>query len=114
MTKDEIVAIFEEDGVSAADDGNYFEQRVLEHARMAITTDRSSLVEALREWLLLRNDPRTMIAVRAAGELCLKDLRPTIQGLRKEISEGLLWPHLPSGGRRFYLSRVDNALESLA
>jgi len=75
-------------------------------ASAASLTERLGLIEALREWLSLRNEPRTMLAVTMARKLGLRELKADIEALRKEVSEGRVFP-------RFYLREIDATLEAL-
>jgi hypothetical protein len=113
MSRDDILSLFEEDGARAYDDGNEFELRVLMHAKTLWQLERINLIAALREWLSLRDEPRTLIAVRVAGELALTELRPDVETLREAISEGQVWPDLPAGGKHFYIRNVDSALGAM-
>ena len=51
-------------------------------------TERSALVAALTNWLLLRLEPKTMIAIDIAGKLQLTELRPEIERLLIDIEQG--------------------------
>lgn len=51
-------------------------------------SDRSELVVALMEWLKLRSEPKTMIALDIAGNLRLSELRPEIEMLLRDVEQG--------------------------
>lgn len=57
-------------------------------------TDRSDLVSALREWLKLRSEPRTMLAVDIAASHSLSELKPDIERLLADVRAGkAFWPY---------------------
>ncbi len=71
------------------------------------TTDRPALVGALREWIGLHTEPRTMIALHLARELRLVELRGDVEQLRADVSGGKAL--LP-----YYVRWVDEALHALS
>jgi hypothetical protein len=82
------------------------ESHVMGHARQAAATDREGLVEALREWIHLRRDPETMLAVSVVQDLELSELAGDLQQLRDEIAASAVFkPH--------YQAPVDEALAVL-
>ena len=109
MTKNDVLQLFETDmsDPGSYKSGEYLREHVLQHAKGVLSTDRSSLVEALREWLKARSEPRTMIAVTVARKLDLKELKSDIQALRNEVADGRTFP-------RFYLDHIDAAVNALA
>src|SRR5262245_16747475 len=108
MSKDDILTALETDmnDPGAYKSGEYLEEHVLMHARYFLSADRSGLIEALREWLNLRSEPRTMLSVKIAQEVGLKEMISDIEALRREIDSGKIFP-------RFCLHDIDNALNSL-
>ena len=59
-----------------------------------VATDRSSLVEALSAWLLLREEPRTMLAMRIAAEHRLVELHGAVAELLEHVrADGAFLPY---------------------
>jgi hypothetical protein len=56
-------------------------------ARYAIS-ERKKLVAALKEWLLLRSEPKTMLAVDIVGKQHLRELRPELKRLLADVEQG--------------------------
>jgi hypothetical protein len=50
--------------------------------------ERPLLIDALRHWLSLRSEPRTMLAVEIASVFQLSELRVNIEGLLEDIKSG--------------------------
>lgn len=53
-----------------------------------VQSERPMLVAALTEWLLLRSEPKTMLAVDIAGKLHLTELRPALEKLLVDVEQG--------------------------
>ena len=108
MSKADVLAALETDmnDPGAYKSGEYLEEHVLMHAQWFLPVDRSGLIEALREWLSLRSEPRTMLAVKIALELGLKEIRSDIEALRLEVASGKIFPI-------FYLNDIDYVLNGL-
>lgn len=108
MSKEHILRVFETDlaDPGSLKSGEYLQAHILSHARSAVAQDRASLVQVLRDWLLMTNEPRTMIAVNVAKELRLGELGPFLENLRDRIEAGEAF--LP-----FYRRWVDEALKVL-
>ncbi|MDQ3565513.1 MAG: hypothetical protein M3436_15785 [Pseudomonadota bacterium] len=108
MSKESILLDFESDleDPGSLKSGEYLGAHVLAHARSAAAKEKDTLVEVLRDWLLITNEPRTMLAVRVAKELRLRELTPHLENLRNRIETGeAFFP--------FYLQWVDEALRVL-
>jgi hypothetical protein len=57
-------------------------------------TDRTALIRALASWLILRSEPRTMLAVEIAAAHRLSELRGEIQSLLSDVQQGRAFgPH---------------------
>lgn len=108
MSKEEILLILEGDinNPGSSKSGEYLEEHVLRHSAEIVQTDRQGLVEALKEWIEAKEEPRTMLAVRIARKLGLLELIPQIKDLREEIAHGGVFP-------KFYLRYIDEALNVL-
>jgi hypothetical protein len=108
MSKDDVLTELETDmsDPGSYKSGEYLEEHILASANAALLTDRVGLIAALREWLSLRDESRTMLAVTMARKLRLQELKADIEALRKEVSEGRVFP-------RFYLREIDASLEAL-
>ena len=50
-------------------------------------SERMALIAALSNWLQLRSEPKTMIAVDVSGRLCLSELRTEIENLLTDIEQ---------------------------
>ncbi len=64
------------------------------------------LADALRAWIELHAEPRTMIAIYVVQALKLTELRPELQRLRADVAAGRAF--LP-----YYVRWVDEALAEL-
>jgi hypothetical protein len=53
-----------------------------------VTSERQKLVAALSTWLHLRSEPKTLIAVDAAGRLRLIELRSELAKLLVDVEHG--------------------------
>lgn len=53
-----------------------------------LDSDRQALVAVLRDWLLLRAEPRTMLAVEIAAFHHVDELRSDIEDLLEDVREG--------------------------
>jgi hypothetical protein len=109
MSKQDVLAVLETDmnDPGSLKSGEYLESHILLHAKQFLRTDRLGLIDALSEWISLKSEPRTMLAIRAAQELDLKEMRQIIESLRKEVAVGRVFP-------RFYLRDIDDVLSSLS
>ena len=108
MAKNDILELFETDMTDPGSwkSGEYLKDHVLQHATNVLSNDRDGLIDALHEWLKARSEPRTTIAVTVARKLGLKELRPDIEELRRDVDNGQYFP-------RFYLENIDATLKSL-
>lgn len=87
--------------------GEYLEDRIFGTVRRALAAgDRVGVVEALRDWLIMRREPQAMLAVAAAGKEQLAELVLDIQALRADVLAGRAFP-------KFYLRWIDEALSAL-
>ena len=74
--------------------------------RRLVESSRDELVAAFKEWIRLRKEPHTMLAIRLGANYELAELRDEILFLRKEVE----------GGRAFlpyYVQFIDKALGRL-
>jgi hypothetical protein len=108
MSKQEVLSVLETaiNDPGSFKSGEYLDDHVLLYASQFLHTDRLGLIEALCKWVNLKNEPRTMLAIRAAKELDLRELRRVIETLRHEVATGQIFP-------KFYLRDIDEALSSL-
>ncbi len=106
--KDDVIAAFETDFADpgALKSGEYLEGHVLERAKAMFSGSRCTVIEVLREWLLLREDPRTMIAVTVIRELGIRELREEVVDLRKDVQAGRVF-------RRWYVQNIDKTISIL-
>jgi hypothetical protein len=56
-----------------------------------VKSERSMLIAALTDWLLLRSEPKTMIALDIAGNLNLTELRSEIEKLLEDVQNGIVF-----------------------
>ncbi|MCK9589240.1 MAG: hypothetical protein WC076_09860 [Terrimicrobiaceae bacterium] len=108
MKKEEIIAIFETDfsNPGSVKSGEYLEDHVLTHAQEIVKANRGALIEILADWLAMRTEPQTMLAVKIAGVLCVRELRNALLKLRDDVAVGRAF--LP-----FYTKRIDAALRDM-
>ena len=86
--------------------GECLEEHVLGNARKFLVSDWVGLIEALCEWISMKREPQTMLAISVAKELKLREIRYVIEDLRQEVSVGKVFP-------KFYLRDIDEALSIL-
>ncbi len=108
MSEQEVLSVLETaiNDPGSFKSGEYLDNHVLLCARQFLHTDRPGLIDALRKWVRLKNEPRTMLAIRVAKELDLRELRGVIQMLRQEVATGKVFP-------KFYLRDIDESLGNL-
>ena len=110
MSKEEALRLLETDinDPGAEKSGEYLEEHVITRSeRLLKANNREGLLNALRDWLLSRSEPRTMLAITVARKFLLSELKSEIAIIRSEIANGNLF--LP-----FYLKEVDEALKALS
>jgi|LakMenE01Jun11ns_1017448.scaffolds.fasta_scaffold8826510_2 hypothetical protein len=74
--------------------GNLLQAHFRAFCRSLQGTSRAELPIHLRQWLESRSEPRTMLALTMIGELRLRELRPDLIVLLKDIEQGrALWPY---------------------
>ena len=71
-----------------------------------VISERPALLEALRDWLGLRSEPRTMLAVDIAASHGLGELRPEIEGLLADVQRKKVF-------KTYYERPIRKALEKL-
>lgn len=71
-----------------------------------VSSERVSLIEALSAWLQLREEPRTMLAMRIGAEHHLSELRGAVEDLLEDVRAGEAF--LP-----YYERWIRDALEQL-
>jgi|SRR5689334_17633803 len=108
MTKSFVLSRLEAciDDPGSLKSGEYLREEILDEARRIQDPDREFLVDVLRDWLQLRSEPRTMVAVDIAKVLALGGLKDDIQALRDDIVAGKAFSP-------YYLRWIDEALSSL-
>lgn len=103
MAKSDVLSALQADleNPGALKSGEFLQEHVLRTARRALAAgDHDGLVAALRDWLSLRQEPQTMLAVNVAKEERLRELAPDVQALRTDVQAGRFFPsfYLASGG----------------
>lgn len=58
------------------------------HVERIVNSQRGPLVSALRNWLSLRSEPKTMVAADLAADFHLSELRPDLFKLLDDIERG--------------------------
>ena len=108
MSVADVLAVLEGELNSAPVRGpseDLYQQMLLVGSRV-VTLQRADLVGALRSWLEVRTEPRTMIGISLAEGLGLTELREDLDQLRADIVAGRAFlPH--------YVRWVDEALGKL-
>jgi hypothetical protein len=73
-------------------------------------TARQALVEVLGEWLQLRAEPKTMLAVKLSVDHHLGELRTEIEALLEDVKDGSAFnPAL----RGYYARRITDSLSRI-
>ena len=108
MTKKEMLLLFKKyyDDPIFERDGTYYCEVVMKRCKSLVKKDRKVLIEILIDWINMRKDPDTMLAIEIAEELKLIELKSYIMKLGKEISDGRLFYN-------YYLSDINSALNSI-
>jgi hypothetical protein len=87
--------------------GEYLEEQVRQQLERALLVDRLGVIEALNDWVLLREEPQTMLAVQMAVNFRLYELLNPIKVLGEDIAAGRIF--FP-----FYKQWVDEAIKALS
>ena len=90
MTAIEMLEWLEEMWInSPAPDSSEASYRHLQfHVERIVNSQREPLVSALRNWLSLRSEPKTMVAADLAADFHLSELRPDLFKLLDDIEGG--------------------------
>lgn len=107
MSKEDVLSAFQTDfnNPGSLKSGEYLEEQIVKRARWLFPKDPSGVIEALREWLLNRQEPHTMLAVTVIEELAIVQLRNELLSLKDDIVQGKIF--MP-----FYVDDVDKALKA--
>lgn len=107
MSKREVLLALEGDMTNPGSQksGEFLAEHVLWTAqRFVAAGDRSGLIDAMQEWLRLRRDPQTMLAVKVVAKERLVELASEVRALRADVEAGrTLW--------RYYVRWIDDALD---
>lgn len=108
MSKDDILAVFETDFTDPGSykSGEYLAEHILRHAKQFLETDRRSLVNVLSDWINMKTEPHTMLAVYVARELGISELLSDIEALKKAILNKEVFA-------LYYIRNIDRALDVL-
>lgn len=78
-----------------------------EHINHLVTryaiSEREELIAALNEWLILRSEPKTMLAVDIAGKHHMRELLPELQRLLADVEQGKAF-------KPFYVRSIQKAI----
>lgn len=90
MTKKEIAELFERIITSKdlQSNGQLFSDAILEESEKIYRTDREELVTLMREWLELRSNTYTALAIKVAEKLRLTELVLDLVRLHKAVGDG--------------------------
>ena len=86
--------------------GEQLYEHINKIAACYVVAERQKLVAALAEWLVLRSEPKTMIAVDIVGKQHLSELRPALENLLQDVQTGSVF--MP-----FYARPIKIALAAL-
>jgi len=75
-------------------------------AERAIEEDRNSFVDAMMQWLLLRAEPKTMIAVEMVGKYRVFELKEELEKLLSDVITGKVF-------KLFYERPIKRSLDKL-
>lgn len=90
MTGDEVRAWLEGElsGFPKRTSGEEIYRSLVWQTKRLLEGQRSALADALVQWLKLRAEPRTMLAIDIAAAHHLKELRSEIEGLLEDVKAG--------------------------
>lgn len=108
MSMDEILAKFEIDFEKALPDkgGEYLYADINKRAKELIIIDRLGVIQTCKYWFSLRKEPYTMLAVSLVENLKIRELKPDLEALRKDIESGKAF--LP-----YYNEWIEKALNAI-
>lgn len=95
-------------GRSSGEDGYRFLLRII---RRYVDSARQPLVEVMKEWLRLRAEPKTMLAVKLAADLQLGELRSEVEELLRDVESGVTAFNPALKG--YYARRITDALSRI-
>ncbi len=90
-------------------DGTYMYHIMLKRLKKLINSDRDGVIDAMRYWLSLDDYGKKRAAEDVVGDLLLKELRPQLVQIKKNILKGEHYD-LPI---EHYLYPVEQALKAL-
>ncbi len=79
---------------------------IVQRTKQAAESDRSALTSALNDWLHLRSEPKTMLAVEIISKHHLIELRPEVEQLLADVRDGEAF-------KPFYEQPIRSALEEM-
>ena len=88
-------------------DGWIFYQDLLARTKSHLQKDRNGVIDALKYWLSLKDEVRTMYSVDLIKNLAIKELKPELEDLKQDIISRKAF--LP-----YYVQWVDAALKALS
>lgn len=71
-----------------------------------LSKNRAELAAAMVDWLELRSEPKTMLAVQIASDLRLAELKPALESFLNDVREGRIF--LP-----YYAKAIEATLQKL-
>lgn len=86
--------------------GEQLYEHINKIAARYVASERQELVSAVKRWLLLRSEPKTMLAVDIAGKLHLAELRPALEKLLADVEQGKAF-------KPFYVRPIKAALATI-
>lgn len=108
MTKEDVLASFEVAWLNpaTAKDGSVLADELERRAAVFVVSDRTGLVDAVRDWLESKNEVRVIHAVALIQEFRLVELLEPIKTVRASVVSGAF-------GHRSSIWLFDRAIESL-
>ncbi len=108
MTKEEMLLELKKDfdDPISEESGEYFRDLIFKRCKSLIKKDRKVLIEILIDWINMKKEPHTMLAVKIVELFKIIELKSNILKLGKDISDGKLF-------HNYYLRYINSALNSI-
>jgi hypothetical protein len=108
MTTEEVLGLFETDLTNPGSykSGEFLRDHIANRSEALLDSNRTAVIGALREWILSRSEPQSMVAVSVVGRLRISELEPDIQDLKQDVEAGKFFPHYYLENIRLTLSKL--------
>jgi hypothetical protein len=109
VSKEDILTEFEIEFEKTASDknGEYLFINISKKAKKLIAKDRPGIIDVCKEWLSLRKEPYTLLAVDIIKNLKISELRPELIQLKKDIESGRTF-------QLFYVGLINLAIKAIS